>query len=358
MRGSVEKRLGAVALVAMILGATAPGSSAAPSAGGEPNPSPQVGEAGRESDYGEARRLIDQRKWAEAAIVLRSVLRRSPDFTLASLQLSMALAQSGRREEALTLLHGLAGRERGVRKDRMVRRSRALSRVFMTNANFQLYQDGYNLMLNEKYRSAREKFERALEAEPDNVEILIRLGQCLLLDGDHDSAAERLRIARRLNPYEPQARLWLGRALFQRGEVLEGIEELKGAAAELKGSELAPVWLAEAMFYANQKQAAMDLLEKDLREQPYHLMALLTLARLQTQFSSRGTDMFWAARKNLQVALSRLEKYASPALPPFETDLGINLRKPPEELRTEVQKVFLVVDSRLERTEPRSTSGD
>ncbi len=328
-------------------------ASASPALSPEPNPLPQVVEAGRESDYGEARRLIDQKKWVEAAIVLRSVLKRSPDFTLASLQLSMALAQSGRREEALTLLQAMAGREKAARKGRIERRVRALSRTFMTNANFQLYQDGLNLMLSRKYRNAREKLERALELEPDNVEILTRLGQCLLLDGDHDSAAERLRIARRLNPFEPQVRLWLGRALYLRGEVPESLIELRAAADQLPSSELSPVWLAEALFYANQKQAAIELLEKDVRNEPYHLVALLTLARLQTQLPVRGNEAFWSARKNLQVALSRIGKYDSLSLPPFETDLGLDLRKSSEELRADIQKIFQIVDSRTESATPR-----
>src|SRR5580704_14703009 len=50
------------------------------------------------SAYQEARGLLRERKWADAAVVLRSLLRRDPDQPRIAIELSEALLNSGRRE--------------------------------------------------------------------------------------------------------------------------------------------------------------------------------------------------------------------------------------------------------------------
>jgi tetratricopeptide (TPR) repeat protein len=142
--------------------------------------------------------------------------------------------------------------------------------MFLSNESFQGYQDGVNLLNNGKFRPARDRFEKALGQEPDNVEILIRIAQCLLLEQDEDSAAERLKLARKLNPFEPEIRLWLGRAMHRRGELRKAIAELRVAHQELKGSELAPTWYAEALLASGQRASAISVLEKDVQEYPFH----------------------------------------------------------------------------------------
>ncbi len=315
----------------------------------EPDPWPQT-EIPKVSDYPEARALLAKQKWTEAAIVLRSVLRQDPDYLPASVALARALTFSNRREEALGILNQALARSKGPSRALLIRRAQTVSRLFLTQATLQTFQDGAAFLVNGKYRSAREKFERALKTEPDNVEVLVRLGQALVLDGDFDSAAERLRLAKRLNPYEPEIRLWLGRALHQRGELGDAIEELKLADGEIEGSELAPVWLAEALSTSGQRAAALKALEEDVKIQPYHVQSLLTLARLRAQGTGAGSPAsqdLWDARKDLQLALSRIERYGS-APPRFEGELGLDLRKPIAETRGEAQKHLQQLDTRLD----------
>src|SRR3954452_23282866 len=51
------------------------------------------------SDYEEARSLISRKKWAEAAIILKSVTRKDPDYVPAAIQLAETLFYSNRRDE-------------------------------------------------------------------------------------------------------------------------------------------------------------------------------------------------------------------------------------------------------------------
>ena len=229
---------------------------------GEPDPQPQFSEsADSGSDSTQARKLMKEKKWVEAVVVLRSELKaqqlQDPNHSSAiELDLARALVYSGRREEAMTVLGQILARKKGSAKKDLIRRERVFSRIFLTNAAFQIHQDGLNLLLAGKYRQAREKFEKALEQDPANVEVLTRLSQCLVLSGDYDSAAERLRLARRLNPFEPEVRLWLGWALKERGELRDALMELKSSYQELPSSETAAVWYAEALNDVGQKPAA------------------------------------------------------------------------------------------------------
>src|SRR4051812_36594820 len=62
-----------------------------------------VGDGG--GSFLEAQSLMQSSKWAEAAIVLRSVLQERPRFLAAQMQLSSALVRLERRGEALTHLN-------------------------------------------------------------------------------------------------------------------------------------------------------------------------------------------------------------------------------------------------------------
>jgi thioredoxin-like negative regulator of GroEL len=300
------------------------------------------------SDYDEARGLLSKKKWAEAAIILKSVLAKDPDYSPAAIQLAEALFYSNRREEGLSILSQAASREKGERRAAIIRRLGVLSRAFLTSGDFQYYQDGLNLLLNRKYRNARERIDRVLRDEPANVEILLRLGQTLVMDSDWDSAAERLRLARRLNPFEPEVRLWLGRAMHQRGELGEAVDELRLARTELPGSELAPTWLAEALVSLGQREQALAVLEQDVSTYPLHVGSLLLLAQLRIQVPHPGRATLMEARKTLQLAHSRMEEYLSTDPARFEGELGLDLRKSQEDLKTEIQKLFQRVEGRLD----------
>lgn len=300
-------------------------------------------------DYREARQFLRDRRWPEAAIVLRSLHRHDPSSVGVSLDLSRALAFSGRREEALSLLEQLLSREKKAsRREFLMRRVRVLSRMFYSNDSFQAYQDGVNLLSAGKYRPARERLEKALALEPDNVEVLVRIGQSLVLEQDEDSAAERLKFARKLNAFEPEVRLWLGRAMHRRGELREAVEELRIAQQELGNSQLAPVWYAEALSASGQRGAAAEVLEKDSQANPFHLESLLASAKQRLSGAPREAQL-WAARKELQLAASRLPQYLASGRGRFEGELGLELARDAEELKEEIHQLQKQVDGRIEK---------
>jgi tetratricopeptide (TPR) repeat protein len=308
-------------------------------------------------DLSESQRLLAERKWPEAIIILRSILTRGAAPLSVTLDLARALFYSGRREEAISVLTQSISLEK---KDASVteileRRSRVLARTFLSNEVFQIYQEGLNLIRLEKVHQARERFEKALESEPDNAEILLRLGQSLVLDEDYDSASERLRLAKRLDPKEPEIDLWLGRALYKRGEQKDGLLLLRRGFRNLEKSERAVLWLAEALSSSEQKNAALQLLEKDVRSYPFHLQAMLALVRLRVKLAGDSGQNLWSARRELQLILSRLQRFSegvSNGEPvTIEGPLGLDWAFSVDRIKEDASKLFAQIEARLKNLE-------
>lgn len=306
-----------------------------------------------DEDYAQATVFLRTRGWERAIPLLRSAAGKDPGSLPILLDLSRALAFTGHREEALGLLGPLPRRERGSARATLVQRIRLLSRLFLTNSDFQLYQDGLNLVLLGKYKPAKDRLERALDQEPGNVEVLTRLGQCLELDGDHEGAVRRLRQAGSLDPYEPEIHLWLGRALAKRGDAGDSLVELRAAIKDLPGSETAVLWLAETLESQGQKDRALQALEEDLRRHPTHVRSLILESRLKLQDSpSNDSRTGWTVRKNLQLALSRLQPYFDGNPDPDEGldpvgSLGVDLRPSEGDLRKEIDHWMGEAESRI-----------
>ncbi len=307
------------------------------------------GLARAEEDTLEAHLLISKKKWPEAAIVLKSILKKNPENTAITIDLARALFYQGRREEALGILGATLAREKPAQQKILIRQSRVLSRTFLKAESFQIFQDGVNLMVASRFRQARERLEKALTAEPDNVEILTRLGQCVLLDGDPDSAAERLRTARRLNPFEPEISLWLGRALFQRGEQELALKELGLAQQELPGAQTPVLWLSESLAMSPKPQTELEILEKDLNSNPLHLDVSLAIARFHLHFASSNQILgLQEARKDLLVTSSRIEKAVFYENPRLVGELGFEPGKSSGEFKAEVEKLIQQVEKKIQ----------
>ena len=312
------------------------------------NPARASEDSGDEVDpgYVEAHSLVQRKKWAEAVVTLKRIFESSPEsspnYSSTAVDLARALVYSDHREEAVTVLRQAASKQKGSKKAALVRRAQVISRIFLSNLTFQIYQEGLNFAFAKKFKLARERFEKALEKEPDNVEIITRIGQCFLLEGDFVNSTERLRLAKKYNSDEPVIRLWLGRALHHQGQFHEAIEELTVAESELTGSEVAPIWLADANFASGQRVLSVDILERDLKKFPFHVDGLLALAKFKYTIANKDVAQLWGVREDLQVATSRLEKYSSESETRSESSLGLNMRNPGEtaaEIKTLQQKV-------------------
>lgn len=298
-------------------------------------------------DFQDSKDHISKKQWSEATVLLQRVTKNAPQWTPGALMLAKVLTYSGRRTDAIQVLENTIQHEKGESRQALIRQTNVLSRIFYTQESSKIYQEGLRLVREKKYRLGRERLQRALEIESNNLEILLRLGQCFVLEGNVDSAAETLLVAKKLGPFEPEVHLWLARALHQRGELKKSLQEFHSIRDELKTSEIAPLWHAEAQVSAGQKNAAIQLLEKNTREHPMHLYALYFMALLKYQAFPREESTLWGVRKDLQLILSRLENYISPQQSKFESELGLDLRNK-EFVQTETHLLLSRISAKLE----------
>ncbi len=302
------------------------------------------GFAASETNTGE---FFAQKKWAEAAIGLKATVERDPQNARAVLDLASALTYLKRREEALGVLARAAQKTKvAAQGERFKSRIQVISRLFISHDTFQIFQDGLNLMLVKKYKLARDFFSRALIQEPANVDVLLRLGQCYVLEKDFDSAAESLRFAKRLNANDPQIGLWLGKALYERGELTAALEELSTAYLAMRDSELATVWFAQVLQEVGQGSSAMKLLDIHLKKYSWHIPVLMTKALLQMRSEPVSVNTLLQAKKNIQLALDRLDQYAEKNTDELRDEVNF-LEQDAEELKKELISRMKAIESRL-----------
>jgi len=167
------------------------------------------------------------------------------------------------------------------------------------------------------------------------------------MDNDPAQASEKLRLATQLNPFQPEVKLWLGRALFQHNKSNDAVRELTAAYNEMRGSELVSVWLSEALAVTGQSNQAIRILDNDLKQWPIHVLSLISVARLRTQGTHVDSSALWAARKDLQLAASRLDQYSQGDLSRYSGDLDIDLNRSTAEVKGEIQRLLQQVENRL-----------
>jgi tetratricopeptide (TPR) repeat protein len=290
----------------------------------------------------------DEKKWERAVIVYRGQLKHDPKSSDALIGLATALAYTGKRESALDLLIHASTNAKGDSKRMLTQKIHLISRVFLTNKTFQYYQDGLNLIRAQKYRVARESFEKALAEEPNNVEVLLRYGQSQFLTEDYKDAKLQFERAKKLNPLEPIIRLWLGRTNYQLGEFHSALSELKTAHAESPQSEMAAIWLAEALFASGQVHPAIRVLDRDLKGEPRHFSSLVLAARLKLQLAHWEKSMVGMLRRDLQSVLELPSSSFGSEVPQLEKELSLDMRKSELEIKAEIQKLLPQLKIRTE----------
>lgn len=291
-------------------------------------------------EYSEAKAHIDKKRWPEAVVVLRKLYQDKPSSIPVILDLAYALAYLGRREEALNILIRTAQSSQGKKKQFFIRRVQVLSETFLTNETFQKYQNGIHFLTHSQLREARSHLLRALKDEPDNVEILFRQAQAFLLDGDFDSAVNDLFTAEKLNPYRMEIKLWLGRALMWKNNTTVGLEKLKESFIELKGNDLAATWYAEALLAVGQRKSAIDILESQSKKYPLSILSLMSLAKFRLSATNASKSVYWKARSDLQLALSRFDDYSFQPLQLIPSS--------PDKLKKEIETLLRDIENRIQ----------
>ncbi len=268
-------------------------------------------------DYEQAHQLVTKRQWAQVLPILKSLHDEAPSSVLIGQDYAQALLRMNRREEAMGLF----------KKYGFYKQAQSAGHLFLTQESFRLYQEGLSFVTGKKYSQGCERFERALEKDQAHLWIQLRLSQCRILDGNGDSALKVLEAATRIHGEPSEAILWKGKALALKGQTAEAISELKHAIDLLPQSELAPVWLSESYLLSGQRAAAIAILEEDLKRNPDHVYALVSLIRVRISQSLNPTQLL-EVKKQLELAKTRLPRYESAQLPPFESALGLELRDP------------------------------
>lgn len=295
--------------------------------------------------YQEAVALSEARKWAEAAIVLKTIHEEQPEFFPAAIRLSTALLFSGRREESLRVLCRVAAQTKDKAKEAIIRRVRVIGRVFLNTEHQQIFEESRDLMRKHEWNEAKKKLEAVLNQEPDNTVVLVLLAQNSIALSDYESAIERLRFAADLNPFEPDIKLWLGRVFFLMGDTEAALSELRIAQAAMPRSDLAANWLAQAFIAHGQAKAAIELLRKVIQAEPLRIESLITLSLIELNQAGVSAKRLWDSKTHLQLALSRLEDYAKQAKS-FETELDLDVRSS-EELRAQINELLAQADKKL-----------
>jgi len=301
----------------------------------------------------EAKQLIAKQKWNEAAGLLKVLSAQNPRDRAIAYAFTSSLMHLGRRSEAVRLLLQLAEWEKDPAENaRLTQKSLILSRIFLSNGSFERYQEGLNALLGKKYRLAQEKFENVLVSESQNCEVLIKLAQCFLLEDEPAAAIQRLTLAKNINPSDSAVSLWLGKAYLALGNAREALREFKYLDPKLRVTEVAALAIAEAQSLGGMPGLALRTLQTDLDENPLHVQALWLSAKIKLQTSKVDLEGLWSARKDLQLALSRVSNYSSEEMLDWEMSSGVH--RSAAELKLEFQKLFQQVQSRIDELSHRS----
>lgn len=113
-----------------------------------------------------------------------------------------------------------------------------------------------------------ESLKQALAFSPDNVPLLLLLGEACFEQFNLDEAKDAYESALKLDPSNPQARVQIARLLDLEGRGSEAILRLEQVCAEAPG--YAPAWMLRAAFALNENRAkeAREFYERGLALDP------------------------------------------------------------------------------------------
>lgn len=201
------------------------------------------------------RALLAQGRAADAIAPLERAVRRTNDPGIETL-LGAALGESGRRKEAIELLHRTAARRPPflpafqelagqLAKDRRLDEAIATigDALELAPASIDLQLDLARLHLERNARGeARAALMKAHQAQSGRADIATLLARVMRQDGDYAGAAEVYRLALALRPDDAMARADLAACLFEMGEREAGEGNLRSA---LRGR---PQMLAKGVY--------------------------------------------------------------------------------------------------------------
>lgn len=228
------------------------------------------------ADYETARDLVSQQKWNEALPMLKSLLEEEPDSVTIAKDLAQVLLRLNRREEALDVL----------KQHHLTKQAQIAAHSFLSKESFRFYQQGLDWLGKRSYPQAGERFEKALEKDQAQADILLRFAQCEILDGNGDLSTKLLDQLERIHGRTAESTAWRAKSLLLRGKPDEALPLLTAVTSDPKAmvdplSEWATLWLGEAQLALGQKNPAIATYESDLKHSPMHLQVQLALEKLR-----------------------------------------------------------------------------
>ncbi|MGH7032163.1 MAG: tetratricopeptide repeat protein [Stellaceae bacterium] len=264
--------------------------------------------------FGEALRLHQSGRLAEAEQLYRQALARDPRHADSLHLLGVLAYQAGRHADAVELI-GQAIRL----KDTVA--------FYHNNLGLALKDQG-------KRSAAMERFERALALQPDYPEAQINLGNVLMDEGRAEEAAAWYRRALALQPNYPEGQNNLGNALKELGRLEEALACYQRAATLRPNYPEASNNLGNALQQQGRLEDALAAYERALAARPDSPDILNNLGNLLLALGKPGDAVarleravalrpdYAEAHNNLGVALDR-QGETERAIAAFERALAL-----------------------------------
>ena len=139
------------------------------------------------------------------------------------------------------------------------------SALFSIGAFAQSIQDGVNDLYAERYQGAKDKFEKMVAANPNNIEANYWLGQTLIARGDVAGARALYQKAAASSSNAPLIRVGMGHVLLLEGKTAEARSEFEAAITASKGRKGNDPTILNAIGRANVDAASSKAKSGDIQ---------------------------------------------------------------------------------------------
>ncbi len=199
-----------------------------------------------------------------------------------------------------------------------------------TEGSVKVLDEGDAYIRTKSYGEAIKVFEKALEADPKNFDILGRIATCYELLANPEAAVDVLKRAVAVRPDDADANFRLGKAYLAIGKTKEAVQPLEKAYAAKPEFEGIKGSLGKLYFAAGEYAKARDFLRKACKETPkdpeiwYQLgESLFRMERYddakdplrKAAEASRGApkfqDLYQVAERRFQVATARIPTFGA-----------------------------------------------
>jgi tetratricopeptide (TPR) repeat protein len=201
-------------------------------------------------------------------LLLGRLYRMNNDLGKAESEFKTAVQLDPDSEEAVTTLAYLYNEEGDT-----ARATKVLSEIPDSARSAKLYSAlGYTYEQQKQYKNAIDAYRHAIELDRDNLDAIRGLAENLLNDGQMDAALEQYKVIADANPEDAQTFIRIGDIYRRTGQFDLALENLKKAESMVEDSFEAPYYIASVYEtegrYDEAIQVLQDLLKKTEKPDP------------------------------------------------------------------------------------------